>query len=340
MLKSKIIKALSEIGYQTDHFTENALKNAIDYETDDRAKDILKLLCQNINIAKEKNFPLCQDTGSVIFWVKVFFKKNLKIFNSKFFILNSILNDAVNIAFKNNNYRASIVNDPIKRKNTTDNTPPIIHYEFIPLKEYKKSSSSIKACKSSSSYKACKSSSSCKACLVKTKKVKKKNYPLSIIHYPFSVANYLDISIMLKGGGSENMSALKMLKPADGIKGIRDFVLKVVKEAGGNACPPLTVGIGIGGNFETCALLAKKSLFREHDKKNPDPFWAIEEDYLLNEINKLGIGPLGLGGNTTALKVNIEVKPCHIASLPVAVNLECHAHRVISNLIKNNKLIY
>jgi fumarate hydratase subunit alpha len=160
-----------------------------------------------------------------------------------------------------------------------------------------------------------------------------------VIHYEFTPLSYLvgatEISLMLKGGGSENMSALKMLTPSAGIEGIRDFVLETVKNSGGNACPPLTVGIGIGGNFETVAWLAKKSLFRLDTEKNLDEFWAKEEEYLLGEINKLGIGPMGMGGKTTALRVNIEVAPCHIASLPVAVNLECHAHRVVKVVFGN-----
>ena len=155
----------------------------------------------------------------------------------------------------------------------------------------------------------------------------KSNTP-AIIHYDFVEGNNLEIDIMLKGGGAENMSALKMLSPSEGIIGIRNFVIETVKNSGGNACPPLIVGIGIGGNFETVALLAKKSLFRKASEKNKSSFWAKEEEYLLDEINKLGIGPMGLGGKTTALKINILAMPCHIASMPVAVNLECHAHRV------------
>jgi fumarate hydratase subunit alpha len=130
-----------------------------------------------------------------------------------------------------------------------------------------------------------------------------------------------------KGGGAENMSALKMLKPSDGMEGIKKYILSIVKEAGPNACPPLVVGVGIGGNFERCAYLAKKSLFRPLGIRHEDPIIAELEDELMAEINRLGIGPQGMGGSTTALDVKVEVESCHIAALPVAVNLNCHASR-------------
>lgn len=150
----------------------------------------------------------------------------------------------------------------------------------------------------------------------------------AIIHYEYSSENIFEIWIMPKGCGSENMSKLAMLPPSQGLKGIKDFVLEVVKEAGPNPCPPLIVGLGIGGNFERCAYLAKKALFREPGEPHPDKEIANLERELLESINNLGIGPLGLGGKTTALFVHIEIQPCHIASLPVAVNLQCHSARV------------
>lgn len=123
------------------------------------------------------------------------------------------------------------------------------------------------------------------------------------------------------------MSSLKMLKPADGLDGVKTFIVDTVREAGPNACPPLVVGVGIGGNFEKCAYLAKKSLFRPIGERSPLPEIAELEEELLKEMNELGIGPQGLGGSTTALDVKIEIAPCHIAALPVAVNLNCHASR-------------
>ena len=137
----------------------------------------------------------------------------------------------------------------------------------------------------------------------------------------------LEITVAPKGFGSENMSRIAMLKPADGVEGIKRFVLETVELAGPNACPPLSVGIGIGGTFDKAALLAKKALLRDMDKTNPNPFYAELEKELLNRINQLGIGPQGLGGLTTALSVAIEYMPTHIAGLPCAVNLNCHSAR-------------
>jgi fumarate hydratase subunit alpha len=149
----------------------------------------------------------------------------------------------------------------------------------------------------------------------------------AVIDYKIVPGNKLKITIAPKGAGSENMSQLKMLRPSDGVEGIKEFVLKVVKEAGPNPCPPIVVGVGIGGTFDRAALIAKKALIRPLSEKNPDKFYADLEDELLREINKLGIGPQGFGGKTTALKVNIETFPTHIACLPVAVNINCHVTR-------------
>ncbi|MBC7190227.1 fumarate hydratase [Candidatus Aerophobetes bacterium] len=154
----------------------------------------------------------------------------------------------------------------------------------------------------------------------------KDNTP-AVIHTSIVPGDKIRIIFAPKGGGSENMSRLCMLKPADGVEGVKNFVIKTVKEAGANPCPPVVVGVGIGGDFEMVALLAKKALLRKIGEHNPDPRYARLEDELLSEINRLGIGPQGLGGRVTALSVNIEWFPCHIASLPVAVNLQCHAAR-------------
>lgn len=149
----------------------------------------------------------------------------------------------------------------------------------------------------------------------------------AIIYYDIVEGDKLKIKVAPKGFGSENMSQLKMLKPADGLEGIKDFVLKVVKEAGPNPCPPIVVGIGIGGTFDKAANLAKKALVRPLNEKNNNEFYANLEKELLKEVNELGIGPQGFGGKTTALAVNIETYPTHIAGLPVAVNINCHVTR-------------
>jgi fumarate hydratase subunit alpha len=275
LIKSKVVELLTQLGYNTDCHFEEHLISCYDNEENEMARDILRHLIDNISIASEGNFPLCQDTGLVVFWVK----SPLNI--------NKILYEAVNDAFTMNNFRHSVVIDPIHRTKCDMRNTKSTQFSFSNFK----------------------------------------NCP-PIIHYEPVEGNTLEINVMLKGGGSENMSALIMLKPSDGLQGVRDFVLQTVKTAGGNACPPLIVGVGIGGNFETCALLAKKALFRMSGEQAIGEQYKDEEEYLLYEINKLNIGPMGLGGKTTALKVNIEVAPCHIASLPVAVNLECHAHRV------------
>ncbi len=155
----------------------------------------------------------------------------------------------------------------------------------------------------------------------------------AIIHYDIVDGNEIKITLAPKGFGSENMSKIVMLKPADGIEGVKDVVINAVKEAGPNACPPMVVGVGIGGTFEKCALLAKKALARDLNSKNENKLYADLEDELLEKINKLGIGPGGLGGTRTALGVNVETYPTHIAGLPVAVNICCHVNRHVTRTI-------
>lgn len=154
----------------------------------------------------------------------------------------------------------------------------------------------------------------------------KTNTP-AVIHFEEVEGDRLTITMMAKGAGCENMSRLRMLTPAQGEEGVKDFVVETVEKAWANPCPPVVVGVGIGGTFEKCALLAKKALLGELGEENTDPILARIETELLERINNLGIGPQGLGGTVTALGVKILAHPCHIASLPVAVNMECHAHR-------------
>ncbi len=149
----------------------------------------------------------------------------------------------------------------------------------------------------------------------------------AMIYYNIVPGDQVKITVAPKGFGSENMSQIKMLKPSDGLQGVKDFVLKVGEEAGPNPCPPIVVGVGVGGTFDTAALMAKQALIRPVDSRHPEAFWADLEDELLEKINALGIGPQGFGGRTTALAVNIEKCPTHIAGLPVAVNINCHVTR-------------
>jgi fumarate hydratase subunit alpha len=149
----------------------------------------------------------------------------------------------------------------------------------------------------------------------------------AVIHWSIVPGDKLKIVFMAKGGGCENKSAFKMFRPTAIAQEITDWIVDVVKNAGADACPPFIVGVGIGGNFELSAVLSKKALVRSIDKPNADSFYAGLEKDLLSRVNKLGVGPQGLGGDTTALAVLIETAPCHIASLPVSVNIECHSHR-------------
>ncbi len=149
----------------------------------------------------------------------------------------------------------------------------------------------------------------------------------AIIHLKIVPGNKLKITVAPKGGGSENVSAIKILKPAEGVDGVKSFVVDTIKSAGPNPCPPIIVGVGLGGNFEYCAQMAKEALLREVGVPSHDPDTAALEEELLNQINSLGIGPQGFGGTVTALAVHINIFPCHIASLPVAVNVNCHAAR-------------
>lgn len=159
------------------------------------------------------------------------------------------------------------------------------------------------------------------------RRVNSNNNLPAIINYKIVEGDKIKIIFSPKGFGSENMSAIKMLKPSEGIEGVKNFIIDTVVKAGGNPCPPIVVGVGIGGNFDKVASLAKTALIRDLDKRNDDKFYRDLEEELLEKINSLGIGPQGFGGRTTALAVNIEVFPTHIAGLPVAVNINCHSTR-------------
>lgn len=153
----------------------------------------------------------------------------------------------------------------------------------------------------------------------------------AFIHWELVPGDTFKVTFVAKGGGAENMSAVRMFAPAEGMEGIEDFVVETADKGGSNPCPPIIVGVGVGGNFEYSALLAKKALLRRPlGSHNPDPFYADMEKRLLERINKLGIGPQGMGGRITALAVHVESFPCHIASMPAAVNIQCHSHRVLS----------
>lgn len=230
-------------------------------------KGIIENLIENAKIAKNNKVPMCQDTGMAVVFVEL--GQEVQIVGGN---ITDSINEGVRQGYKEGYLRKSVVEDPLMRKNTGDNTPAIIYYDIV-------SGDKIK------------------------------------------------ITIAPKGFGSENMSKTKMLKPSDGIKGVEDFIVETVSEAGPNPCPPIVVGIGIGGTLDKATYMAKKALLRPiGSQSNLEHIKEMEEN-LLKRINNLGIGPQGLGGTTTALAVNIEVFATHIAGLPVAVNINCHASR-------------
>ena len=244
----------------------SCIKEKAKSEKSEVGKNILNILVENAEIAKEKNIPICQDTGMAVFFVEI--GQEVLIEGDT---LTDAINEGVRQGYEEGYLRKSVVS-PINRVNTKDNTPAVIHYD-----------------------------------MVKGDKIK--------------------IEFAAKGFGSENMSKMKMLKPSDGLEGIKKFIIATVSEAGPNPCPPMVIGVGIGGTVDKCAQIAKKALFRELGEFNKDENIAKLESELLTAINKLGIGPQGLGGTTTALGLNIETFPTHIAGLPVVVNINCHASR-------------
>lgn len=252
---------------------ETALKCGLKRETNPIAKTVLTDILTNAEIARKEQMPICQDTGMAVFFLKL--GQDLHITGGS---LKDAINEGVRQGYADGYLRKSVVSDPIRRGNTGDNTPAIIHTEIVD-------------------------------------------------------GETLSITLAPKGFGSENMSAIKMLKPSDGLNGIIDFVVDTVKNAGSNPCPPLVVGVGIGGTFEACAYLAKTALLRDVDSKNPDPYYAELEETLLKKINALDIGPQGFGGITTALGVNVETFPTHIAGMPCAVNINCHVTRHLTCIL-------
>ncbi len=244
-----------------------AIEKARKEESADTAKSVLSILKENADIAKEKQVPICQDTGMVIVFAKI--GQDVHITDGN---ITDAINEGVRLGYTNGYLRKSVVGDPLERKNTGDNTPAVIYYDF-------------------------------------------------------AEGDKITISVMPKGFGSENMGAVKMLKPSDGVDGVIDFVVDTVKKAGPNPCPPIVIGVGIGGTMDKAALLSKEALLSPVDSSNENPYYANLENTLLEKINALDIGPQGFGGKTTALGVNIKNYPTHIAGLPVAVTISCHVTR-------------
>lgn len=244
-----------------------AVEEAAERETKPLARDIMEDLKENIRAAEDMRLPVCQDTGMAVVFVRL---------GQDVHITGGLLEDAVNRGvsrgYTEGLLRCSVVGDPLRRVNTKDNTP-------------------------------------------------------AVLHLTLTEGEQVEIMLAPKGFGSENMSRIHMFTPASGREDILEFIVETARLAGSNPCPPMVLGVGIGGDFEKCALLAKQALCRPLDRPHADPFYAQMERDALAAVNALGVGPQGFGGVTTALGVAIETYPTHIAGLPVAVNVGCHVTR-------------
>ncbi len=245
---------------------EQRIKECAGEETWQQAKDSLLLLQENMDVAREKTLPVCQDTGMVSVFVTI--GQGIQIDGD----FQQAIQEGVAWGYQEGHLRSSVVADPLQRVNTGDNTPANISVELIE-------------------------------------------------------GDIFHLTVMPKGFGSENMSRLKMCKPSDGVEGVTDFVMETLELAGPNACPPMVVGVGIGGNFDKVTQLAKKALLRPLDIAHKEPYYQELEQTLLKKANNLGIGPQGFGGKTTILGLAIEKAPTHVAGLPVAVAINCHVTR-------------
>ncbi len=253
---------------------DKCLHECKEREASEMAKKALEIICENNEIAKTTGLPICQDTGMAVVFAKI--GMEVKIDSKRSFL--EIVNEGVRRAYLDGKLRLSVVEDPLTRKNTNDNTPAIVYVELVQ-------------------------------------------------------GDKIELTALPKGFGSENMSRIKMFNPTATTGEIIDFIVEIVKIADAKPCPPVVVGVGIGGTFEYSALLSKKALARPISIDNPDKLYSEMEKTALEEINKLNIGAQGFSGTTTALKVNIEKYPTHIAGLPVAVNICCHVVRHKTALI-------
>lgn len=270
-IDSKIIidevkKLCNQAAYQLPKKVMTKIKSAAADEKSPLGKKVLEKIIENDLISSKGKLPMCQDTGIVVCFVEigneVYIKENI----------NDLINEGIRQGYKESFLRYSVVNHPVERINTGDNTPAIIYIDIVP-------------------------------------------------------GDKLKIEMGPKGGGSEGMSVAKIFPPYIGIEGIKKFVLESVNNAGGRPCPPLILGVGIGGTIDKATQIAKHAIFREIDDVALNKIDAQLERELLVEINKLGIGPMGFGGTNTALAVKVNSFPCHLVNLPIAVVFQCHAAR-------------
>jgi len=260
-----VAELFEEAQYNLPEEVVDAVNEALAFEKSETAREILREIIKNSQIAMEKKIPLCQDTGTAFVFIKL--GQEVKIIDGN---LYDAVNAGVVMGYKN--MRKSIVSDPLYRENTNDNSPAEINIEIVP-------------------------------------------------------GDKIKIIVMPKGGGAENASIQKMLLPTVSKEELKNFIVKNIVDNASKACPPVIVGIGIGGSFSSVASLSKKALLRPVKSHSTKHHFAEMEKEILKEVNASGIGPMGLSGNTTALAVHIESAPCHIASLPVSINFQCHSHR-------------
>ncbi len=265
-----VVEIIEKLCIEANYFIEddvlNSIKRSRQKEKSSIGQDVLNQIIENDMIAKKDSSPMCQDTGIVV----VFFEIGTEI--SIDYDIYEAINEGVRNAYDHGYLRKSVVNHPLNRINTNDNTPAVIHTKLIS-------------------------------------------------------GDKINFTVAPKGAGSENMSLVKMLTPAEGIEGVKKLVIDTIFNAKGKPCPPIIVGIGLGGNLEKAAIISKEALMRPIDDASDDEIARNLEVELLESINKLGIGPMGFGGTQTALAVKVNMYPCHIASLPVAINIQCHASR-------------
>ena len=263
----EITRAVRDLCIETNRVLprdlEQRIRGCAETETGPMARAIFRDMCDNMDAARELTLPVCQDTGMAVIFAEV--GQELQVVGD----FEAAVHEGVRQGYLEGLRRCSVVADPIRRGNTNDNTPAILHTRLVP-------------------------------------------------------GDKLTLTVAPKGFGSENMSRLKMLTPSATREQIIGFVTETMQLAGGNPCPPAVLGVGIGGDFEMVAMLAKKALCRDVSLRHPDPFYAALEQDMLAAVNALGIGPQGFGGDVTALAVNIETYPTHIAGLPIAVNVGCH----------------
>jgi fumarate hydratase subunit alpha len=264
---AKIREMAIESNYNVDPAYVARLEEAKAIESSPLGLRVLNQLTENAALAAAERVPYCQDTGVSIVFVEL--GQEVAFTGGS---LEDAINEGVRQGYRDGYLRGSVVNDPLRRENTKDNTPAVIHYRVVS-------------------------------------------------------GDKLKIFFAAKGTGAENMSVARMLKPSDGREGIVRTIVEHVFESGGNPCPPILLGIGLGGTIDKAAQLAKWALFRPLGEPNPDPLVAELERDVTEAVNRTGVGPMGMGGDTTCVGTHIETYACHIGALPICINVECHAHR-------------